>query len=299
MDSDKEQITNQSKKYSDESKKYPNESKIKNYKNIILGGGGIKGISTLGSLQELEKLGCLSNLNKYIGSSVGGLLAVFLAIGYSVSDLSKIAFEINFKKFQSYDISNIFEKYGVDNGNLFMNLMKAIFNRLEKNLDITFIEYNEKYKKEIILTGSNISKNEPIYFDKKLTPNLKILEALRMTISFPFYFTPVLYQNNYVIDGGALSPFPIEVISRNEYDETIGIILHGKNCEFDIKTFEDYFFSIINGVMDNFEKNIVGDFKNIIYIDNCNQNSLNFDLSKEEKIKLFNHGKLCCQKFFT
>jgi NTE family protein len=36
--------------------------------------------------------------------------------------------------------------------------------------------------------------------------------AIRISISVPIVFTPVLYNNNYYVDGGVINNFPMNLI---------------------------------------------------------------------------------------
>lgn len=52
---------------------------------------------------------------------------------------------------------------------------------------------------------------------------MKILEAIRCSISLPIIFTPVRIDNMVLVDGGVLNNLPIEMM---DFEETLGISLY-------------------------------------------------------------------------
>ena len=71
---------------------------------LCMGGGGIKGISFLGTLKYLEDQDYfkLKDINNFVGTSAGSILAFFLAIDYSVNEL--IDFVLQFNNFSLFFI---------------------------------------------------------------------------------------------------------------------------------------------------------------------------------------------------
>ena len=60
------------------------------FKTIIFESGGIKCLSYIGVLQKLNLEKQLVNVNKVIGISGGSFVALFLSLGYSVAEITKI-----------------------------------------------------------------------------------------------------------------------------------------------------------------------------------------------------------------
>ncbi len=59
--------------------------------NLVLRGGGAKGIGNAPALMEMEQAGFLSGLKKIVGTSVGALTAVALATGYGGAGILRLA----------------------------------------------------------------------------------------------------------------------------------------------------------------------------------------------------------------
>ena len=55
--------------------------------NLILGSGGIKGVSFVGLLEEAFKIYKYEGFKNFIGVSIGSFIAVMLIIGYNINEL--------------------------------------------------------------------------------------------------------------------------------------------------------------------------------------------------------------------
>ena len=77
--------------------------------------------------------------------------------------------------------------------------------------------------KDVNLTiiGANIKSKEHIIFNQHNYRNTDIAEAVRCSISIPFFFEPVSLGRQIVVDGGILTTFPISIFFQ-ETRETIG-----------------------------------------------------------------------------
>lgn len=73
--------------------------------NIVLGGGGIKGIAYVGLLEEAEKRGI--NFRSISGVSAGAIVGACIGAGYGSEELKKELYGFDFKKF---DVEKLIEK---------------------------------------------------------------------------------------------------------------------------------------------------------------------------------------------
>lgn len=58
--------------------------------NLVLAGGGARGVANAPALRALENLGLLSALQRVVGNSVGGMTAILLAAGVSAKDFQHL-----------------------------------------------------------------------------------------------------------------------------------------------------------------------------------------------------------------
>ncbi|HKA53069.1 MAG TPA: patatin-like phospholipase family protein [Candidatus Binatia bacterium] len=59
------------------------------------------------------------------------------------------------------------------------------------------------------VVASDTTKQQFLVFNEQLTPAVKVADAVRMSMSIPFFFSSVSYQGSEVVDGGLLSNFPM------------------------------------------------------------------------------------------
>lgn len=186
-------------------------------KHLVLQSGGIKGICILGALQCLEQNGYLSKIESFAGSSVGSLLCLLIIVGYNVDEMLKIASDTNFEKLVTdywfYVPFNLLKRNGLNTGSRFIEYVGDLLEKKEVSKDVTFEDLYEKTQKTLVITGTSLSTRESFYFQKESFPQMKVLDALRISISIPFFFTTVNYniddQDHTFVDGALLNNFPL------------------------------------------------------------------------------------------
>jgi predicted acylesterase/phospholipase RssA len=265
----------------------------KNKKSIlVLSGGGIKGISFIGALQALKEFDILNSIKIFAGTSIGSLILLLIVIGYSPNELYEFVKIFDFSKLNICDINILITKYGLNDGNIVIEILNNFLTKKNYNKDITFKELYDKTNKELIITTTNINKRCCEYLSYKNYPNLSVVMAVRMSISLPLIFTPVKYNNNLYVDGSCMDNLPIEIFKEQE--KIIALYLDDDIDEQnEINSFELYGYSVLNSIMNQKiinKKNTI-----IIYIKSINSANFNIDLNK--KINLYEIGYNSVYKF--
>jgi NTE family protein len=211
-----------------------------NCTNLVIGGAGSLIYSYIGALLELFNDNELLKIKNYIGTSAGSIVAMILACNATTDFLNKKALLIDLGNFQdnswhSYmtNAYNIIRYFGYNKGDNAINCIESLLEELTGDKNITFKQHYEKFKKNLVITGYNLSKNKPCYFNRLSNPNMKISNAVRISISIPFVYCPFIYEGDLYIDGGIAINYPMNFIATdmfkllNDYDEDI----IGKNYE--------------------------------------------------------------------
>ena len=260
--------------------------------HLVFSGGGVKGICLIGCLKALEESHILDNIKTYVGTSIGSLIAFLINIGYNHNELLKKSKEFNYEKIGDVDIWKLTTEFGIDTGeNVKKYIEKMIYDKIKKK-QITFIELFNSTNKRLVITSTCVNKGITHYFDYISNPNMNIVDAIRMSISVPFLFTSVKYNNYYYVDGGLLDNFPIHLFPL-ESDEVLGIKITNNIIDVkDINDFGQYFQLLLRSLVHESEKVRIqhSKCKNVIYIDTKEIESFNFNLSSEEKKILFDEG---------
>jgi predicted acylesterase/phospholipase RssA len=280
---------------------------------LILSGGGLKGFGFIGALKVLEENNIIKikNIKNYYANSVGTIISLLLAIGYNLNFLEEFIIKFDFKKIiPKMDLSSLFNDLGISNGNEIMIILQTMFLKKTKQNDMSFSEYYKKYKIKLNFITTNYTLGKEEVLSVEATPELSILLAVRMSISIPLIFTPVIYNNNIFVDGFLVNNFPIDKININENNYIAIKVLNDYNKNN--PNLLDFIKGCLNLSIYNISRNqnelknnkvieilynnineIDIDNTNIITMNTIGKNIINNYLSKPNKfienIKLFNY----------
>ncbi len=228
-------------------KKYP-------FKNLILKGGGIRGIAYLGALELLFERGIPQQIERVAGSSAGAITALVLALNKDYKETVDIANSLDFKKvagvpsfFATRDVNDeeYFEEEAVPRGllNMFKNMgttvseVKFLFSSLGMHTsdyiyewfgdqvakvtgkrDSSFKEFVDAGGKDLYITVTNISNKTSHICSAATTPELEVAEAVRTSMSIPIFFESIAFENvyfkGYFGDGGVMNNYPINLFDK-------------------------------------------------------------------------------------
>jgi NTE family protein len=211
----------------------------------VFEGGGVKGIALVGALEAARAAGIRRWVN-VAGTSAGAIIASLLAVGYGPEQLRKVLEATRYDRFADYGrggkylggARNVLRGRGLCPGNAFTEWLGQRFaeSPLGKS-DPTFADVRRDlpagltteesaravYRLRVI--ASDISAGRMLvlpediegYQDEDGRPltadALPIARAVRMSMSFPYFFEPVTLHRDgephLIVDGGLLSNFPV------------------------------------------------------------------------------------------
>jgi len=195
-----------------------NESTNPKPKTLVMAGGGIKGLANAPAFKILDDTGKLDGIENCIGSSVGGLNASMLAMGYSPDEIeltlktmgdglldlvsSSPVFD-NKLGMAKAGISNIVHNQSVAKGHALYEACQALTQEKMGTANATFSDLAAKANSgetaeggkfrhlELTVTVSDKRGNYQIVCSPETTPNMPIALAARMTAGLPPVFPPV------------------------------------------------------------------------------------------------------------
>jgi NTE family protein len=206
--------------------------------DLVFEGGGVKGIGLAGAFAYLEEQGFKPE--RVAGTSAGAITAALVAAGYSGEELRSLVLdEMKFKSFEDgghWVVTQAIElaaHKGLHPGKYFENWMRE---RLEEKGITKFGQLRDtssdgdggdggdgtaQYRLQVI--ASDISEQRMLVLPRDaeehlgLDPDeLEIAAAVRMSMSIPIFFDPVVYhdprkphEQRLIVDGGLLSNFPV------------------------------------------------------------------------------------------
>lgn len=190
------------------------KNKLKDINTLILSGGFLSGYFYLGFSKYIHENNINKQITTYIASSIGCILTLYLILDYTQTEIEEIITENTMDYYENFNYLNIVnfnDNFGIDNGEILNSLLKNIIGNKTGNPYISFKDLYELTNKNIVFTGTNISSNKITdYFSHLTTPDMSVWLAIRISCSFPIFYTTVKYNNNVYIDGGVSSSCPIE-----------------------------------------------------------------------------------------
>lgn len=286
--------------------------------DIVFQGGGVKAIGFVGAVCRLEEMGY--KFERFAGSSAGAMVAAMLAAGYSGSELKDIIMKLNYSSLLDGNKHKLFSKSGKI-FNLLINkgmysgkaIESFVHEKLKKKNVVRFkdVSYNGKSKLKIIASDVTMKRLLILPDDIKyygMDPmELEISKAVRMSISIPFYFAPVILKHgdcsSFIVDGGVISNYPIWVfdVSGGVSHTTFGLKFddYSKKCS-DNKNSNlfSYLIDLSECIIETYDEEYLVN-KNMtktLTIPTLGVKTTDFDISHKKCMQLFNAGYLVPNK---
>lgn len=294
----------------------------KNIDTLVCSGGGTKGIAYIGVikyLDRLKKLRLIEELDKkdsYIYPkidikkitcvSVGCFMGLLYTLNYNSEELEEIIYNIDFEDLSDIKIRNFLQKYGLESGKKLIEWLGTFLIKKGYNQDITFSQLYKKTGIHLQILASNVNKYTLGIFDYEKTPKLKVLKAIRMSISIPFLFSAEKYKGDIYVDGGLVANHPMYFF-KDDLSTVLGCKLVTfneitSNHDIKIENFTDYMSNVLQFFMLEKEKRSSRLDKYIshtICIDAYKiTNFVNYNLTLEEKRLLIQSGYDSARVFF-
>jgi NTE family protein len=200
---------------------------------LVLSGGGAKGIAHIPLLQTLDSLGIVPDI--IIGTSMGGVVGGFYAVGYSGDSISSIALTANWSELLGGVIS--LDDVSMEEKSEFKRHL-VDFDIIEGKPKVNSGLLKDQKLREFIFSYTNPVLNIRDFDDlpipyRAMTTDIVngtevLLEegslglAMRATMSIPAVFQPIPYNNTLLVDGGVMNNFPVDVAKEMGFDIIIG-----------------------------------------------------------------------------
>lgn len=209
---------------------------------LLLSSGGIKGISFLGVWKYIQEKKI--EIKTFSGVSIGSLFSLLFILDFTYEEIYNILIKLDFLDLFHFNFTDFLDLYGMIDILPFENFILQKIEDKGFNKTITFEELFQKTGKELHTYAVCVNTEKLERFDKYTTPNCPIWMAVKMSISIPFIFPPVIYNNYKYIDGAFQNGFPIELY---DFDKTIPCLVTEEKNENIYNIFE-YTYKIINSM---------------------------------------------------
>jgi NTE family protein len=305
--------------------------------HIVFSGGSTKAIAYCGALLELHDRKILYDstgklkIKSFAGTSAGSIIASLVAIGFMPDELCTTMKAMDFTALfynETYleELYDLVEYIGANSGSAFYEFLGKLIQAKTGNKDYTIQQLFDEKAVTLVIVATDLNCQKTVYFypnhPNELYQNLPIRLAIRMSMSIPGFFSPVIFNKNYHIDGGILNNYPIHVFDGTTPDDEAAYI---GDCEpntnvLGLNIITDHDMAVCKGVdreditgwttflpllinvclIDNLRKELTTrDLKRTIIIDTPNISPINFDITDEQKNELIEIGKKAVATHFS
>ncbi len=213
---------------------------------LVLSGGGAKGLAHVGVLKLLEEQEI--PVDFIVGTSMGGVIGGLYAAGYSPTEIEQLVLSRKFQQWVNGELGEDYQFYyskseenaGILNLKLqvdsSLNINTNIANDIAINYALTELlaqaSQKANYNFDSLLIPYRAVAADIFTQQTKVLESGQLNEAIRATLSVPFFFRPLKFKNQYLFDGGIYENFPVN-IARQEFnpDVIIGVNVSSKIFE--------------------------------------------------------------------
>lgn len=184
----------------------------------MFSGGAIPAISFFGCLQYLEHVGLLTGVDTFVGSSAGCVVGFMTVLGFKPREACDF-FMVTGMKTHTVTELDVFDAMfgqhtcldtlGFDDGARWTAFLQDALESKLGRRDISFSELAKATGKVFVVCVTNLTKVRREYLSVDTTPDMSVILAVRMSLSVPVLYAPVMYQGSLYVDGSVLDNFPI------------------------------------------------------------------------------------------
>ncbi len=161
---------------------------------LVLGGGGCRGFGHIGVIKAFEELGI--EFDYVAGTSAGSIVASLYAYGKTASEMTAIA-----KKLKKSDVAK----------GMIPFVKPAKTERLENLLNGIFgdITVFSEMKIPLSVVCTDLKTGKEVDFDYG-----NVAKVVSASCAVPGIFTPVVYEDMHLVDGGLKNNVPVDVVKK-------------------------------------------------------------------------------------
>ncbi len=303
--------------------------------DLVLEGGGVKGIGLVGALSVLEERGM--TFARVAGASAGAIVGALVAGGMAAAQLQELMTSLDYTRFRDdtrLDHVPVLGKglslwleHGIYAGDYFHGwigeqldgLGVPTFADLHRADPGSSLPVDEQYK--LVVMASDVSRGRLLRLpwdylvDGIDAPAKLVADAVRSSMSIPFFYRPVTLDipnaaPSVLVDGGMLSNFPVDIFDRTDGKPprwgTIGIKLSAQQVPNQVEHVVKGDLSLAMGMLgtmqswhDQMHLNDPAVVKRTIFVDTLGVNATDFSIDKPTQQKLFENGRAAAEQFLA
>lgn len=175
--------------------------------DLILKGGGLKGLALVGALEVLWPR---YKFSRFLGTSAGAILTVLLAAGYTPAELRQILLALDFTDFLDTGIfrksRNLILRRGLHSGEVFVTWLEE---RLKEKIHRHGPVRMRDLPTRAVIFAAQAGRGTIRFDSAGDNSDFRVAYAVRASMAIPLFFTPASHEGAVVYDGGVLNNFPL------------------------------------------------------------------------------------------
>ena len=204
--------------------------------HLTFSGGGTHGAVLVGGLRFLYLEGLHTNITHLSCCSVGCFVAIMFCFKFSIEEMEEtIKSLVAYNKFSFIPKSNylkIFNNLGLSSTDILIDhLISKIrekykeYTTNEELENITFMDISKRFGINLYISTTCLNTCQGKTFSIEDTPDAKVFQVCRASMSIPFLYKPVEINGEYYVDGGMSNNFPISVFKNVPDENKLGLAL--------------------------------------------------------------------------
>jgi NTE family protein len=307
------------------------------YHNLVLEGGGIRGIAYAGAVKVLEEKKLTQELENIAGTSVGALAGTLLAVGYNAEEMRTLLYDLKIQSFNDGrwiffgGFHRMLNKFGWYRGDAIERWIEDLIHQKTGTSGLTFLQLHnlhlsDKRYKDLYITAANLTQQRLTVFNWKTYPDMLVSTAVRASISVPLYYNALFLDAkgkkadpkrtqayDVFVDGGVVANYPLSLFDEpgKPNPHTLGLKLerpeqmeqfkHSRDiAPYRIYNFNSYVSSLYNIILEGMSRDssFTSEGPRTIYISTGNITPKVRKITSRQKDELYNNGIKGAQLFF-
>lgn len=197
--------------------------------HIVIAGGAYNGIYIIGVFKKLIETNFfnIKKIKTIYATSIGGLIGTLLCLQEDWDTIINYIIERPWEKDFTFTPDMMFQilpNKGLLDKSFFKLFLKKLLKAKNLSENITLQEFFTFSKIKLTLFALNINNFEAVPISYQSHPNMTLIDAIYITCSLPFIFQPTYIDNTYLIDGGVLYNYPLDICIEHEKAEKSSIL---------------------------------------------------------------------------
>lgn len=290
-------------------------------KKVITGvfeGGGVRGIGLIGAACVFLEKGY--RFDRVAGNSAGSIAAALVASGYDAAELKDIMMNLDYSRFMDKDwrdrlpfgmAYSLLAEEGIYEGKYLRDFVQEKLAKAPHPVK-TFRDVKEEdgsYRLQMI--AADISRARLLVLPQDIADygidpdNLEVADAVRMSVSIPYFFEPVRLTRNdgtesFIVDGGIVCNFPAWIYDDDieKGNPPVGFCLVDDGETRPIHGVISMFAAIMETMLEARDKRYIADEHLLtVRIPTLGVQTCDFNLSKKRQEELYLAGRKAATEY--